>query len=402
MNISSLLSTSLIIVIVFVLSTYILYKYYELSGIDPFIGVILGKTDHKMIVDRSIELDYMKVDDKLTAKNITSDLVNTKKLNMLKLCGPGITNCVTVDDLAMDKDSIDRLNNLVTRVERTTKADVDRLTESITSMFSQTEKDITQNRSLLNNNIQRENELITISSKKINDLISTIKPINSDTIFNLQKNIDTKKKEALTRYTALQTDFNTVQNTISKRIASLEHRFSLPPRKLWILFGAYNVGYQVSYTMPYSKYPYMTFTPNVTSNWLNLSGLRCSPYRIDPTTALKNLYGIELIRPDGTSFEKGSFGNAFHKFYIRIAGGTNQGKLCKYDTEKNLLVAVNDPGLNRGNEYYFYFMPSHHPNWYYMASSLNNYFAIHNHFYIRFINGPPRQTQNDAFLWMIV
>ncbi len=403
MDYSHPLRIVLILSIVFFMGIYIIYKQYSLKNSDSFVGgIVLGETDEQVMVDRSIDLDTMTVDNLLSAKNIDTNSVDTRNIKLLKLCGPGQNNCITTDEVKMDKNSLADLNKQANDSRLKMNRNVDRLTESITSVFNQTVTDITQNRSLINSNIQKANGLINNSNNRINDMFRNMPRINSDTVFNLQKNINDKQTTASRNHATLQNTFNGVKNSISQRIANLERRFAMPPRKLWILFGPYRVGYQVTYTLPYSNYPNMTFTPNVTVNWTSLSGLRCNAYPLDPTTAPKNLYGVELLKPNGEPFEKGSFGHAGNKFYIRIGGGTNQGKICKVDTQQNVLVPVVDPGVNRGNEHYFYFTASHHPSWYYMRSSLNNYAAIHNHHFIRFTATPPQQTVDDAFLWMIV
>lgn len=181
----------------------------------------------------------------------------------------------------------------------------------------------------------------------------------------------------------------------------------VPIRKQWILFNPYRVGYTQGYTLPYSKYSYMTFVPNntVTRNYTignkknKLTGLRC--IESNPIRISKSLAGIELLNPDGSNYKKGKLGRN-NPFYIRILGGENAYKICKLDTDNKVIIPSVDPGYFRDYVYYFYFQKSHSPRWYYLRSLYKDLAIIHNYNFMRPTASTPRITKNDVFLWMIV
>ena len=177
---------------------------------------------------------------------------------------------------------------------------------------------------------------------------------------------------------------------------------------IYVLFGAYNVGYFFGYNLDYSNYDRMTFTPNETEFWISsIRGLRCSTSYLNPTLpSTKTTFGIEFFKPDGTPWGKGALGSS-NKFYMRIRNGSNAGKIIRiqdYDStaESGTLQAATDPGPSRGEQYYFYFTASHTTNWYYLRSLYNNYSFFHNYSFIRPNFSTPVQTVDDAFLWMII
>lgn len=399
MHISITLTAVLIIVLIFAMLLYINYKKYQLKVQEPFHQLIPALEDrvttYKKLKTKSFGTDTL-YGDSLRIKTL-----KTNRLNIGKLCNTSTNTCITSEEIRKGTNNLDTVTNQLSNRSSKLNSKIGSVDNSLTQLFNTTNNNIDQRIENINKDASNLIQGMNSTTSQINDLFQGVKRIDTGTLSNINTSLNNQLNAIGNEYRNLQTLFNQTKLNISTRIGTLENRFKQPSNELWILFNPHRVGYQSSYQLDYKNYPNMTFTPNTTVSWLGITGLRCNPNPLNPVKAAKNLYGIELLRPDGSLYKKGQLGSS-NKFYIRIYGGTNAGSICKINLAKNVLIPVADPGPKRSEDHYFYFTESHHPRWYYMRSLFNNVSVKHGYNFIRFDRSAPQKTPDDAFLWMIV
>lgn len=400
MHISITLTAILIIVLVFAMVFYVNYKNYQLKGIERFEQRIPALED-RVTTYRRIKATNMGADMTLYGENVRAKSIKTNKLNISKLCNTSTNSCITSEEMKEGTNNLDNVNVRFTTMPQTLNSKLTTIDTNLTRRFNTTNTNIDRRIETVNRDVTNLANGVNSATTQINDLLQRVNRIDTGTLSNLDRSINGQLNAIGGEYGNLQNLFNQTKLNISTRIGTLEARFNQPPKELWILFNPHRVGRERSYDLHYSNYPNMTFAPNTTISWLGITGLRCNTNPLNPIKAAKSLYGIELVRPNGTRYKKGQLGTS-NKFYIRINGGTNSGKICKIDLKNNVLIAVADPGPKRTEDHYFFFTQSHHPRWYYMQSLFNNVSVRHGYHFLRFDRNRPQQTPDDAFLWMIV
>lgn len=398
MHISITLTTVLIIVLVFALLMYINYKKYLLK--ESF-NQLVPAVEDRVTTYRRIKATNMGADMTLYGEDVNAKAIKTNKLKLTKLCNTSTNTCITAQEIKDGTNNLENVNTQLTVIPTRINSTVTSIDNSLTKLYNTTNTNIDRAIETANRDATNLANSVNSATGQINDLLQRVTRVDTGTLSNLDKSINGQLNAIGGEYGNLQNLFNQTKLNVSTRIGTLEARFKQPPKELWILFNPHRVGRQRSYDLDYSNYPNMTFAPNTTISWMGITGLRCNTNPLNPVNASKNLYGIELVRPDGTRYKKGQLGTA-NKFYIRINGGTNSGKICKIDLKNNVLIPVADPGVKRSEDHYFFFTQSHHPRWYYMQSLFNNISVRHGYHFLRFDTNRPQQTPDDAFLWMIV